>query len=393
MKSNKIQSTKKEINYENIPTQLSEKNRERNSQKSHKEKEINLRYVNKNNNFIVNNHFMRNTIDVINNNENKKNKNNSIKIFNKTQKSNDNNTITHNKKDNNNNIPKINIPKENITPNKKKLNNSLRKRKSIDNNINSIIKKEDDFLTRQAKYSAKKKSDMKKLQKEIAINYSSKKSNQDCFSSGSTRNINNISFISGLSCTKSMAEIESNISKLYEWDKKRKEKIAKMQNMKDKQIKKYTYIPKINKRSSTLANKIKKKNAIKENIFERLSKEDKLAKEKKQILVELYTPSFHPKIYYSNRKRYHYRNQSSEEKRENKNNKEYVIKVNRINNGNKKEIENEKVCVDEEIKNNEDDNEITQRILRKTIIENMNNKFRNNSAEKRKIKIKRFNLL
>ena len=38
-----------------------------------------------------------------------------------------------------------------------------------------------------------------------------------------------------------MAEIESNISKLYEWDKKRKEKIAKMQNMKDKQIKKYTF--------------------------------------------------------------------------------------------------------------------------------------------------------
>lgn len=392
MKSNKIHSTKKEINYENIPTQLNEKNRERHSQNKYKDKKINLRFSNDTNNFIDNHHFKRNTIDVINKNENKKIKNNSIKIFNKTKTSHDNNnTITQNRKDNNN-IPKINNPKENITPNKKKLNNSLRKRKSIDKNIINIIKKEDDFLTRQAKYSEKKKSDMKKLRKEIALNYSSKKSNQDCFSSGSTRNINNISFISGLSCTKSMAEIESNISKLYEWDKKRKEKIAKMQNMKDKQIKKYTYIPKINKRSSTLANKIKKKNDIKENIFERLSKEDKLAKEKKQILLELYTPTFHPKIYYSNRKRYHYRNQSSEEKRENNNNKEYVIKVNRVNNGNKKENENEKDCVDEEMKI-DDDTDITQKILRKTIIENMNNKFRNNSAEKRKIKIKRFNLL
>ena len=208
MKSNQIHSTEKEINYENIPTQLSDKSKERNSQKIYKEKKINLKNSDNTNNFIDIKKFKRNTIDAINNNENKINKKHSIKKNYKTKKSQDNNT-------------NINI----IAHNKKNLNNSLRKRRrSIDNNNNNIIKKDDDFLTRQAKYSAKKISNIKKLQKEIALNYFPKKSHQDCFNSRSTRNINNISFISGLSCSKSMAEIESSISKLYEWDKRRKEK-------------------------------------------------------------------------------------------------------------------------------------------------------------------------
>ena len=58
----------------------------------------------------------------------------------------------------------------------------------------------------------------------------------------------------------------------------------------------YNYVPKINERSVQLAenNKLRQKQP---NIFLRLSEEDKVLKEKKQILTDMYTPSFKPRSY------------------------------------------------------------------------------------------------
>ena len=58
---------------------------------------------------------------------------------------------------------------------------------------------------------------------------------------------------------------------------------------------------------------------------------------------------------------------------------EYVIKVNRINKKQNSSVDS----VDIEEKNEKDD--VLHDILRKTIIKNIHNKFRNNSAERRKI--------
>ena len=385
MKSQKAPSLKKEINYENIPTQRNEKSKEKNQKKLFKEKILNARYMNN-----INNKFhQRNTFDFVNNKnkenkENKKNKNKSIK----SQKDicNNINTPSFKKSIKSPFFNKSTIKKMDYTPNKKTSSKIKRKNKSMNiNNNNIIIKKEDDFLTRQAKYSAKKISDIKKLTQEISLlRSSSKKNSKNCFNSNnnnSNNNINNASFISGLSCSKSMAEIENNISKLYEWEKRRKEKIEKMQEKKNKEEIIYSHIPKINKRSNTLVNKKKKNNNNNNiNIFERLSKQDPLAKERKKILEELYKPSFQPEIYYSNshRNRYQAKSQNNNYEKKEKN-FDYVIKVNRVNKKRNNSI------VNFEEKKEQDD--VIQKLLRKTIIKNMQNKFKNNSADKRKEKI------
>ena len=85
------------------------------------------------------------------------------------------------------------------------------------------------------------------------------------------------------------------INRLFEWDIKRKEKINQKRKKKFEKIEGNKHIPKINKRSETMAKlKISKSNA--RNIFDRLAKLDSVALEKKKILVQLYTPSFQPNI-------------------------------------------------------------------------------------------------
>ena len=155
-----------------------------------------------------------------------------------------------------------------------------------------------------------------------------------------------------------------------------------MRNLKNSQINKYTYIPKINKRSNSLAAKMKLKDKNNENIFERLSKEDKVSKEKKKILVELYTPSFQPRIYHSSSKRNNNITKRGWERKDNLEKKEsdkiYLIKVNKLDlvrKKRKKDVDN----IDEE--ENKDENDIMQNILRKTIIRNIYNKFRNKNCE------------
>ena len=390
MKSRKLYYSDREINYDNIPTQQNEQRNENNRTSIYKENKINSR--NTNNIYYSLNYlpsgikyFERNTLNI----QNKIPKNNNIKIIPKSNKSNNNNKFKHNKSKSINfnsniiqgnfNISNSTKQKQAVTKNINAKNKAIRKKQSSnEKNNNKIIKNGNDSAKRKPKYSIHKnknedipktpETNRNKSTKEITSLNSSNKKTKDYFSPKTSRNINNVSFISGLSCTKSMTEIENNIYKLYEWEKRRKKKIENLRNLKEKKIGKYTYIPKINKRSNSLAAKKKLKNEQNENIFERLSKVDPLIKEKKQILIDLFTPTFQPKICLSERKIHRSRKQSSIEKRENSG--KYVIKVNRVNSRFRKE----KIDIKIEKKIREDD--IIQNMLRKAIIKNINNKFK-----------------
>ncbi len=93
------------------------------------------------------------------------------------------------------------------------------------------------------------------------------------------------------------ATVEKSIKNLYDWEEKRKQKIEQKKKENTEKVETdYDYIPKINERSVQLAenNKLRQKQP---NIFLRLSEEDKVLKEKKQILTDMYTPSFKPRSY------------------------------------------------------------------------------------------------
>ena len=87
-------------------------------------------------------------------------------------------------------------------------------------------------------------------------------------------------------------EIDENINKLLEWGERRNSKLLQKMNEKN-DIETAEHIPTINKRSSSMANR-KYKN---EKFYERLSKEDDIVKEKKEILAQILTPSFKPNLY------------------------------------------------------------------------------------------------
>ena len=192
-----------------------------------------------------------------------------------------------------------------------------------------------------------------------------------------------------------MAEIDSNVTKLFEWDKKRKEKIKNLQKEKSYEIEKNKHIPQINKKSRNMVNRNKNK---KENIFVRLSKEDDFVKEKKKILEELLSPNFKPNINLTFRKfdnnifeekkernqkykRNNIINKDNKDDKDNKDNKEDFIRitVNRNNNIKPKTIKaNVENIIEKENENIEND-EVCN-IFRKMIINNMNNKVRNKSV-------------
>ena len=86
--------------------------------------------------------------------------------------------------------------------------------------------------------------------------------------------------------------IQTTIKSLYEWEKTRQRKLETKQKEKKKPDEQNTFRPKINKKSCSLA---KNKNRDKDpDVFSRLAQEDKLLKEKKQVLINLYTPTFQP---------------------------------------------------------------------------------------------------
>ena len=94
------------------------------------------------------------------------------------------------------------------------------------------------------------------------------------------------------------AKNKTNINKFFDnlekWDKSRKEKIDKMKKEQEEKIEnEFDYMPKINEKSLKLV----KKNKLRKNqpnTFIRLSQQDKILKEKRKILIDMYTPSFKP---------------------------------------------------------------------------------------------------
>ena len=254
-------------------------------------------------------------------------------------------------------------------------------------NINKNIK--EDFITRQRRYSYIKSEKEEKLKKNILQNEQDKinknnfllqKKNKDNSSMGSCGL--NTSFISEISCrTKSMANIDTSISKLFEWDEKRKEKIKNLQKEKSKELEKNKHIPKINKKSKSMINRNKK-----ENIFDRLAKEDDVVKAKKKILENLLCPTFQPNINLTFRRF----DEDEIEGRANRNKKynkrksidnkdinSMTIRVNRNSNIKpKNKVNNEDICKKEN--ENIENEEICDK-FRNLIINNMNKQIRSKS--------------
>ena len=92
-------------------------------------------------------------------------------------------------------------------------------------------------------------------------------------------------------------ELNKTINKLYDWDKKRKERIAVTQKKRQqKEIAKVKSCPDINKKSKDLVARQNPKRTV-QGTFERLYKGDNAKKkERLKILTQIYTPSFKPKI-------------------------------------------------------------------------------------------------
>ena len=99
------------------------------------------------------------------------------------------------------------------------------------------------------------------------------------------------------SSEKNKVDVNKRIKGLYDWEAQRKLKIKEKKDKEDKTAEtSYDYVPKINEKSTMLAEKNELK--IKEpNVFLRLASHDQILKEKKRILIEMYTPTFQPKSY------------------------------------------------------------------------------------------------
>lgn len=330
----------------------------------------------------------------------------------------------------------INHMFERFDENQRKKNEKIEKMKKLkeeeENKMNThtpviskksknITKKlKDDFLTRQKKYNDTKNKNDKKL-RETLLKNEQEKINKNNFllhkkakEYSSAGNKLDASFVSEISCcTRSMVEIEQNISKLFEWDNKRKEKIMKKQKEIKKELDKNKHIPQINKRSRSMASRGKYKNK-KENVFDKLAKQDEVIKEKKKILEELYKPSFQPnynitfgnvekndvvgekklkfkkningvskrnkKLYFSNRNSIDYGKRNSIDYSFIKgcNTFEFGSKIN-VNRNNKIKQKNKKnnkeIC---EKENEINENKAVNNELRKIIINNMSKKIVNN---------------
>ena len=274
-------------------------------------------------------------------------------------------------------------------------------------NLTKEIK--DDFITRQKLFNDLKNNNTNKL-KETLLKDEQEKINKNnyllqrkCKENSSMASGLNNSFMSEFSCARSMAEIDSSISKLFEWENRRKAKLIKRQSEKNIEIESNKHIPQINKRSNSLA--ARNRNRKRKSVYERLSKEDDVVVEKKKILKELLTPTFKPNLNLTFRKTEDYefdeKCNNNKYKRNSLNEGHSIIRiiVNR-NHNIKPKIENyEESIVEEENEKIEDekidyekiedekieDDYITN-MFRRTIINNISKKLRNKSFEKRKSK-------
>ena len=267
--------------------------------------------------------------------------------------------------------------------------------KLFKNNSYFTNKTKDDFLTRQKKFSILKSENEKRLKEDILKN-EQEKINKNSFilqkrnkENSNASNCLNNSFLSEISYNRSMAEIDLSVTRLFEWENRRKEKINKKINEINMQIESNKHIPTINKRSISMVirNRNKNKNLKIQNIYDRLSKEDEIVKAKKRIIAELLTPTFKPNLYLT------VRNNDEDEMEENflsykfskrnsvdKDKSFRRIIVNRNNNIKpKNNNKNDNILFEENEKIENDD---IFDIYRKTIINNINKKIMNKSVDK-----------
>ena len=179
---------------------------------------------------------------------------------------------------------------------KKRNENLEKKREEINNNNKTIYtykpklninkkffdeKKKENFLERQKKFFEEKKRKEERIKEDLL-----KKEVEEI----------NKSNILNKNINKNKIDIKQMLKELTEWDENRKKKIEQKKKEKEDKIENaFKYMPTINKKSESLA---KKNKYIKKelDVFTRLAKEDKILKEKYQILQQLYTPTFRPNI-------------------------------------------------------------------------------------------------
>ena len=147
------------------------------------------------------------------------------------------------------------------------------------------------FLERQKKYEEKMKEKEEKYIENLRKNEQEKLRNNSFVARKHKKKENE-----GETKANNKENIDKMIKSFYDWENERKKKLeTKKKEKSDVAEVEFDYMPKINKRSNSMAKK--NKNRKKEqDVFSRLSNEDKIQKEKRQILIELYTPSFKPNI-------------------------------------------------------------------------------------------------
>ena len=208
--------------------------------------------------------------------------------------------------------------KEWIENQKKKREEEEKKACSHIPKINKVSKKinlklKDDFLERQ-----KLKDEQKRKKEEKLKEFLNKKKEEEINKNNPLIKVNkkinekenlNSSTTSSKTFNKNQkVKINNAINKLYEWDKKRKEKIYQKRKTKNEKMEQFDYMPKINKRSASMAEFNKRKYKEK-NIFNRLAQKDPYMVEKRKLLEDLYTPSFKPNI---NTKKIKYKNENED---------------------------------------------------------------------------------
>ena len=175
------------------------------------------------------------------------------------------------------------------------------------------LKLKDDFLERQ-----KLKDEQKKKKEEKLKEFLNKKNEEEINKNNPLLKVNkkikekdnlNSSTTSSKTLNKNQkVKINNTINKLYDWDKKRKEKIYQKRKTKNENMEQFDYVPKINKRSASMAEFNKKKYKEKD-IFNRLAQKDPYMVEKRKLLEDLYTPSFKPNI---NTKKIKFKNENED---------------------------------------------------------------------------------
>lgn len=156
----------------------------------------------------------------------------------------------------------------------------VKKIPNINSNSKKIFTSTDDFLTRQERF----KSDLDKKKEQLREEKLRKEQEKLAKEEKALSNYNNKKYDKDY--------IEKKINVMYEWDSQRKNKIEKLKEREPV----YSFKPNINKNSAKIASAKKQLVDNNEDQFvDRLYNQDvKKRKQKKEILEEIYLPSFTP---------------------------------------------------------------------------------------------------